>query len=172
MQLTCCCVAGNTRWGPSLGLLDRSVNGFLDSNTSLNGRRQYILSRVNGNNTTGKETNTTRESPSMASTLRSMLEQADMSRKRGEIHRIPVGFSMATMYDTISRGFGNSTQNGYWSHSLTASQWRATISSFRDHYRQCVASEKNVGFPFTSSRWTRFEQFRRSRVVAGRSWAA
>jgi hypothetical protein len=146
MQLTCCCVAGNTPWIPSLRLLDRSINGFFDSNTSLNGRRQYIFSRVNGNNTTGKETDTTREWPSMASTLRSMFEQADMSRKREEIHRIPVGFSMATMYDTISRGFGNSTQNGDWFHSLTASQWRATTSSFRDHYRRCAASEKNVQY--------------------------
>jgi hypothetical protein len=128
--------------------------------------------KVNGNNTTGKEMDSTRERPSMASTLQSMFEKADRSRKREEIKIIPVGLPMATMHDTIRRDSDNSTKERDWSHSLTASQWRATISSSRIRYRRCVASDQNIRLPFISSRWTRFEQFRRSRIVAGRSWAA
>jgi hypothetical protein len=37
-------------------------------------------------------------------------------------------------------------KNGDWTHSFTASQWRATISTFRSRYRQRVASEKNVQY--------------------------
>jgi hypothetical protein len=50
------------------------------------------------------------------------------------------------MHDTIPRYSGNSTKERNWSHSFTASQWRATILTFRSRYRQCVASEKNIQY--------------------------